>query len=74
MNYLRNNQQQQQHISDLKPYFKDDLERLMKSTLYTAQKSGADQNQEYWQGFQSALKAIAIAVGIAIPIIFLMVK
>ena len=57
-------------VSGLKPYFKDDLERIMKSTFYTAQQSGANQNQDYWEGFQAALKALAIAVGIALPLIF----
>jgi hypothetical protein len=52
-------------ISDLKPYFKDDLKRIMESALYTAQQSGAEQNQDYWQGFQAALKALAIAIGLA---------
>jgi len=62
-------------LPDLKPYFRDDIERLIKSTLYTAQQSGAEGNQDYWRGFQEALKAIAIAVGIAIPVlVFFVIK
>ncbi len=67
-----NNQQQPHDISDLKQYFKDDVKRMIQSTLFNAQAAGADQNQDYWRGFQNALKAIAILLGIVIPAIIVM--
>ena len=68
------NDQPKHDVSDLKPYFKDDMKRMIESTLFNAQASGADQNQDYWNGFQNALKAIAILLGIVIPTLFIMFK
>lgn len=54
------------NVSDLKPWFRDDLERLLKSIYFTSAAAGRSESNdiEYQTGFASALSSIALMVGV----------
>ena len=60
------------NISDLKPWFRDDLERLLTSIYFTSKAATGYQtgSQEYHTGFVAALSSIALMVGVS-PDVFL---
>lgn len=54
------------NVSDIKPWFRDDLARTLMS-IYFASKSGqrsAVSDQDYEVGFAAALASVALAVGV----------
>lgn len=54
------------NVSDLKPWFRDDIERLLISIYFTSAAAGRSQSNdiEYQTGFASALSSIALMVGV----------
>jgi hypothetical protein len=52
--------------NNLKPWFRDDLARVMMSIYFSTvmSRSGSAMNDEYRKGFAAALSSFAIVVGI----------
>lgn len=54
------------NVSDLKPWFREDIARVLMSIYFASVSSHADnsENAEYRSGFASALSSVALVVGI----------
>ena len=54
------------NVSDLKPWFREDIAKALMSIYFTAKisSSSAVDNSAYRSGFASALSSVAIMVGI----------
>lgn len=55
------------NVSDIKPWFRDDLARTLMSIYFASASNGAprtDENDHYRVGFAAALSSVALAVGV----------
>ena len=54
-------------VSDIKPWFREDIARTMMSIYFASLSSGlrdAGQHENYRTGFATALSSVALAVGV----------
>ena len=53
------------NVNNLKPYFREDIENILKTIYFTHIASGGNRNNDYDSGFASAIASLSIMVGVS---------